>query len=166
MVMQDVNHQLFTESVLDEVLLSMVEENMEKAESILGSLNLLGMKELHPMSLSGGQKQRVAIAAAIASERDIIVFDEPTSGLDLRHMEQVSSCLRLLKEIGRTLVIISHDPELILKTCDYVLHMENGNVKNTYFLNAHGYRKLTGFFASQPRYESDSLCEHEINKEG
>jgi energy-coupling factor transport system ATP-binding protein len=152
MVMQDVNHQLFTESVLDEVLLSMEEENAQKAEVILDSLNLLALKELHPMSLSGGQKQRVAIASAIASEREIIVFDEPTSGLDLKHMEQVSSNLRQLKAMGKTLVIISHDMELIMKTCDYVLHVEGGDVKNAYILNDAGYRLLAGFF--RPRKET------------
>lgn len=152
MVMQDVNHQLFTESVLDEVLLSMEEENVQRAEAILESLGLLELKELHPMSLSGGQKQRVAIAAAIASQREIIVFDEPTSGLDLRHMEQVSSSLRQLKAMGKTLVIISHDMELILKTCDYVIHIENGSVDDAYDLNSAGSRRLDGFF--RPRGET------------
>lgn len=61
MVMQEVNHQLFTESVLDEVLISMEEENQERAEEILNRLDLLAFKDRHPMSLSGGQKQRVAI---------------------------------------------------------------------------------------------------------
>lgn len=156
MVMQDVNHQLFTESVLDEVLLSMEEENTEKAETILDGLNLLDMKELHPMSLSGGQKQRVAIAGAIASGREIIVFDEPTSGLDLRHMEQVSASLKQLKAMGKTLIIISHDVELIMKTCDYVLHFESGTVKNAYCLNHKGIELLTGFFRSQEKHRRNT----------
>ena len=66
MVMQEVNHQLFTESVLDEVLISMEEENQERAEEILNRLDLLAFKDRHPMSLSGGQKQRVAVASAMA----------------------------------------------------------------------------------------------------
>ena len=136
MVMQDVNHQLFTESVLDEVLLNMDEEDSEKAEVILSKLGLLEIKNLHPMSLSGGQKQRVAIAGAIASEREIIIFDEPTSGLDLRHMEQVSECLKALKEMGKTLIIVSHDLELIVKTCDIVLHFENGKVIDKYSIES------------------------------
>ena len=65
MVMQDVNHQLFTETVLDEILISMEEENQEQAEEILSKLDLTDFKDRHPMSLSGGQKQRVAIASAI-----------------------------------------------------------------------------------------------------
>ena len=79
MVMQDVNHQLFTESVLDEICLSMRTEDRAKAEAVLAEMDLLPYRERHPMGLSGGQKQRVAVASAIASERPLIVFDEPTS---------------------------------------------------------------------------------------
>jgi len=128
--MQDVNHQLFCENVLDEVLLSMRKYDEQKAEEILGRLNLLEQKENHPMSLSGGQKQRVAVAGAIASERDILVFDEPTSGLDLKHMKQVSSLIETLKTGGKTIFIISHDIEFIMKTCDYILHLDSGSVKH------------------------------------
>ncbi len=118
MVMQDVNHQLFTETVLDEVLLSMKKRDPQKSKEILKHLNLLPFKNLHPLSLSGGQKQRVASAGAIASEKSIIIFDEPTSGLDLKHMTQVSMNLKSLKKAGKTLLVITHDLELILKTCD------------------------------------------------
>ncbi len=78
LVMQDVNHQLFTESVLDEVLISQAEENEEVARRILATLDLEAFADRHPQSLSGGQKQRVAVASAIASGRDIMLFDIPT----------------------------------------------------------------------------------------
>ena len=148
MVMQDVNHQLFTESVMDEVLLSMKEANEAKAEQILDSLDLLLFKELHPMSLSGGQKQRVAIASAIASEKDILFFDEPTSGLDLRHMQEVADSIRQLKQMGKTIFVISHDLELILSCCTYVLHLDKGCVKDHYPFDRNGCDKLTSFFAN------------------
>ena len=93
MVMQDVNHQLFTESVLDEILLSMRTEDKQKAREILQEMDLLSFEDCHPMGLSGGQKQRVAVASAIASERPLILFDEPTSGLDLFHMRQVANVI-------------------------------------------------------------------------
>ena len=89
MVMQDVNHQLFTDSVLEEVMISQDEQNKEEALKILESLDLLEFADRHPLALSGGQKQRVAVASAVASGRKIILFDEPTSGLDYYHMLQV-----------------------------------------------------------------------------
>lgn len=74
LIMQDVNHQLFTESVLDEVILGTDGTDIDRAESILNQLDLLAFKERHPMSLSGGQKQRVAIAGAIFSGKDILLL--------------------------------------------------------------------------------------------
>ena len=130
MVMQDVNHQLFTESVSDEILLSMQGEDEQadkkQTEEILKSLNLLEYQELHPMSLSGGQKQRVAIGSAIASDKEILVFDEPTSSLDYHHMLEVAGNLQRLSDMGKTLFIITHDPELIAKCCNYFVFIEHG----------------------------------------
>lgn len=155
MVMQDVNHQLFTESVLDEVLLSMptadnAPENMGKAEAILNEMDLLPYKDCHPMGLSGGQKQRVAIASAIASERPLVLFDEPTSGLDLFHMRQVADSVNRLANSGKTVVIVTHDPEFILRCCNYVIHLENGTVEESYSLgSAAGRNQLLDFFISK-----------------
>ena len=72
MIMQDVNHQLFTESTEEEMLISMAEPATDKADAVLDRLDLLQFKERHPMALSGGQKQRVAIATALVSERKIL----------------------------------------------------------------------------------------------
>lgn len=146
MVMQDVNHQLFTESVMDEVLLSMEQKDKQKAYSILDSLDIKHLKTLHPMSLSGGQKQRVAIASAIASEKDIIIFDEPTSGLDLKHMREVAKSIRQLAGMGKMLFVISHDLELIMSCCSYVVHFETGRVKADYPLDDYGSGNLIEFF--------------------
>lgn len=104
MVMQDVNHQLFTESIMDEILLSLdnsdEDEAMLEAENIMENLHISEFRKSHPMSLSGGHKQGVAIASAIASDKQVIVFDEPTSGLDYRHMKQVAENLRKLSSLG------------------------------------------------------------------
>ena len=155
MVMQDVNHQLFTESVLDEVLLSMDETNENLAEDILAGLNLLNFKGSHPMSLSGGQKQRVAIASAVASRREIIIFDEPTSGLDLKHMKEVSQNLKQLCKRGKSLLVITHDVELIAECCTHILHLENGNVADNYTLDCEGFEKLKSFFLSHDNMSDD-----------
>lgn len=147
MVMQDVNHQIFTESVLDEILLSMGEnESMERAENILRNLDLSHLKEIHPMALSGGQKQRVAIGSAIASKKEIIIFDEPTSGLDLKHMKDVAKNIKKLQKIGTSIFIVSHDLEFILECCSHVLHFQKGRVVDNYSLNDSGEEKLKKFF--------------------
>jgi len=135
MVMQDVNHQLFSESVLDEVMLGVdISTNTEKekiAGEILSALDLSAYKDAHPMSLSGGQRQRVAIAGAIASNKEIIVFDEPTSGLDYRHMMEVAQNIHRLSSLGKTQFIITHDPELVAACCNYFIFIENGAVTNS-----------------------------------
>ena len=115
--MQDVNHQLFTESVLDEVLLGMKPQDENLALEILEGLNLKQYADNHPMALSGGQKQRVAVASGISSGCEIVVFDEPTSGLDYRQMLAVSATLKKLAASGKTLLVITHDPEFILNSC-------------------------------------------------
>jgi len=143
MVMQDVNHQLFTESVLDEVLLSMDEEDIKRAEEILKDLNLIHLKDAHPMALSGGEKQRVAIASAIASGKELLIFDEPTSGLDLKNMMKVSDNLKYLQSLGITSFIITHDYELIMEVCSHILHFEDGKIIDNYKINE---EKLKEFF--------------------
>lgn len=148
MVMQEVNHQLFTESVLDEVMISMEKEDQARAEEILGKLDLLVYKDRHPMSLSGGQKQRVAIASAIASDRKIMIFDEPTSGLDHKHMKEVAGLLRRLNATGISLYIITHDLELITECCTDIIHLEEGSVKEQYELDGNGVRKIRDYFCA------------------
>ena len=146
MVMQDVNHQLFTESTEEEMLISMAEPATDKADAVLERLDLLQFKERHPMALSGGQKQRVAIATALVSERKILVLDEPTSGLDLQHMKEVADELVTIQKMGKTSLVITHDYELIVSCCTHVLHLEHGMVQEQYALDAAGLQRLQNFF--------------------
>lgn len=138
MVMQDVNHQLFTESVIEEVLLTMDsgdgsdeaarQKARQKALDILEALNLSEFQEVHPMALSGGQKQRLAVASAIAADKDFLIFDEPTSGLDYAHMRDVAENITRLARAGKTVFIISHDPELIAACCNYLIFLDGGKL--------------------------------------
>ena len=131
MVMQDVNHQLFTESVIEEVLLSMDprdEAARRKALEILEALNLSEFQEVHPMALSGGQKQRLAVASAMAAGKELLIFDEPTSGLDYEHMLEVAENITSLSLTGKTVFIISHDPELIASCCNYLIFLDCGKL--------------------------------------
>ena len=146
MVMQDAGHQLFTESVLDEVLISMPQEDEAAARAILTQLDLAALLARHPASLSGGQKQRLAIASAIAARRAVLFFDEPTSGLDYRHMLQTAQLLRQLRQSGRTAYVITHDPELICACCTDVIHMEAGRITACYHMDPAGVDNIRAFF--------------------
>ncbi len=126
LVMQDVNHQLFTDSVEAEVMLSMKTGDTDKCNEILERLGLFEYKDKHPMALSGGQKQRVAIASAIAAGAKLLLFDEPTSGLDYSHMVKVAELLKELAAGGSTVLVSTHDPELIELCCDHIIRVENG----------------------------------------
>ena len=123
------------------------EEKDQKVAELLELVGLADRAENYPSQLSGGQKQRVAIASAIASERPVILFDEPTSGLDLFHMRQVADSVKGLADSGKTIVIVTHDPEFILRCCNYVIHLENGRLEESYFLqDTEGRERLFNFF--------------------
>ena len=128
MILQDVNHQLFTESVLDEVVLSAPkdlsdEEAQVRARKVLYELDLGDLADMHPMALSGGQKQRVAIASGVISASPVLLFDEPTSGLDLVHMRQVAALLRKLRDDGKVVIVITHDTELVCEVADALFEL-------------------------------------------
>lgn len=135
LVMQDVNHQLFTESVEEEVMLSLEKANLsdaqkcEQVQEVLQTMHLEDFAQIHPMALSGGQKQRVAVACAFASDKEILVYDEPTSGLDHARMLNVAEAMRTMQTRGKTQFVITHDPELIVQVCDYLLFLEKGHVR-------------------------------------
>lgn len=151
MIMQDVNHQLFTESVWEEVLLSISdrlpqEQREEKVREAMWLLDIEALADFHPMALSGGQKQRVAIACAVASDKELILFDEPTSGLDYEHMKQVAAILQLLRARGKTVFVITHDPELIALCADDILLIENGGAAEHYPITAENSKRICEFF--------------------
>lgn len=126
MVMQNTGNQLFTESVLDEVLISLPKRTKNKndvAMNILRQLDLDFLAHRHPQSLSGGQKQRLAIACALATGRKILALDEPTSGLDYAHMQELAQLLSKLKSMNTTIVVVTHDSELIHACCTRLIHM-------------------------------------------
>ena len=147
LIMQDVNHQLFTESVLEEILLGMKPADEKVALEILDGLNLKQYAKEHPMSLSGGQKQRVAIGSGVSSGREIVVFDEPTSGLDYRQMLAVSATLKKLAEQGKALLVITHDPEFILNSCQSIVRLEHGKIVEQYPLAGNQKRLIETMFA-------------------
>lgn len=122
--MQDVNRQLFAETVAAEVVLGNDNLSKEQVQALLGDLGLQGLSERHPMTLSGGQKQRLVIANALASQAELYVFDEPTSGVDYQHLLSISSQIRSLAAKDKAILIISHDLEFINEVADYQLLLQ------------------------------------------
>jgi energy-coupling factor transporter ATP-binding protein EcfA2 len=126
-VMQDVNLQLFFETVEKEITVKA--KNLKAFDKIVQMLHLEPLLDRHPQTLSGGEKQRVAIASALLSGKRIIIFDEPTSGLDLVHMEEVSNTLLWLQQENILVLVITHDKEFLARTCQRVVHIEKGQLK-------------------------------------
>ena len=139
MVFQDVNYQLFAESVADEVVFGLPRRDARAVDvaALLVGLDLDGLEERHPATLSGGQKQRLAVAACVAAHKQVLVFDEPTSGLDLDGMRRVARLLRELAAQGRTVLVITHDLELVACACDRALVVEGGRVGATMLVADH-----------------------------
>ncbi|WP_130838475.1 ABC transporter ATP-binding protein [Lachnoclostridium sp. Marseille-P6806] len=129
MVMQDVGHQLFTESVLSECTLGIKNPDIGEIEKILNKVDLLEYKERHPLSLSGGQMQRLSVAVSEICGKELLVFDEPTSGLDLKSMEEVGEIARMLAGQDKVILIITHDIEFMKKICTRILFIRDGKIE-------------------------------------
>ena len=143
MVMQEVNHQLFTDSVKEEIVLGVKNPDEEALNAVLTKMDIERLKDRHPMTLSGGQKQRVAIAAAVFCKKKILIFDEPTSGLDFFHMMQTAELIKTLKADDTYIFVITHDYELIVTACDVVGEVKNGRIESQYPLNTQGLEAIT-----------------------
>ena len=128
MVMQDVGHQLFTDSVKTECTLGTKTKNESYIDEILSMLSLSELKNRHPLALSGGQKQRLAVAISLLCDKEILIFDEPTSGLDLKSMREVGTMIERLSEQGKILLVITHDIEFIKTICSRVLLLSGGKM--------------------------------------
>ena len=117
MVMQEVNHQLFSDSVKNECLLANEEASEQEIRELLEKFDLEEYAEYHPMILSGGQRQRLAICQAVMGEKKLLIFDEPTSGLDFRHMCQVEKLMKQLSEEKYIIIVATHDYEFLNRAC-------------------------------------------------
>jgi lipoprotein-releasing system ATP-binding protein len=125
---------------LDNVLLPMraagrmgEKDMLARGLELLASLGLKEHANKRPNQLSGGQRQRVAIARALSNRPEIIVADEPTGALDTASTEQVFSILRDIADNGRTVVVVTHDPQLAARA-DRRVHIVDGKIHDTALL--------------------------------
>lgn len=124
-VMQDVNNQLFTDSVMAEIKLGTGNISVDKINQVIKKLKLSSLLDRHPLSLSVGQKQRVAIASTILSQKTLLYFDEPTSGMDYLNMIAISKLLRDSSTNNNIILIVSHDVEFLNQTVDHVIKLSS-----------------------------------------
>ncbi len=109
-------------------------QRLPKREALLKSLELLktvGLREFAydvPHTLSGGQQQRAAIARTLSTSPEIILLDEPTSALDPISSCEVESVIRMLASTGHTMIIVSHQMELLRKVCSRVIFLNDGGI--------------------------------------
>ena len=132
-VFQDSDYQLFSESVLDEMLLGLSskdkKENTQKAKSILNVLGLYKYIDKHPFALSRGEKQRLTIACGMMKQAKIFIYDEPTSGCDKDSMLSVAKLIEEQLKNGTTVLVISHDFEFLANTVSKLWVMGDGKIE-------------------------------------
>lgn len=106
------------------------EDRAEKAEELLKLVNLEDRTNHYPNQLSGGQQQRVAIARSLANDPEVILADEPTGNLDTKTGESVMRFLDELNKKGRTVIIVTHEPELAKKHAKTIYVLKDGKVES------------------------------------
>lgn len=134
-VFEDPETQLVSTSVINEIAFALEnlcikrEEIITCISSALTAVRLEGMENKHPQELSGGQKQRLAIAAAIALKPKLLILDEPTSQLDPVGSQEVFSVVKELnKELGITIVMVSHASEEMAQFSDRLALLSHGEI--------------------------------------
>ncbi len=147
MVMQDVNYELFAESVEAEMSFGIKNPDKDLIEKTMDELGILPYRKCHPNTLSGGQKQRIAVGVSMISGKEILVFDEPTSGLDYDSMIQVSRLINELSEKGKIIFIVTHDYEFVCSTCSRVIHFDEGTLKDNLVVTKENEDKLCKIFS-------------------
>lgn len=134
-VFQNPDHQLFKESVYDEVAFGLhnigrpKDQIEKKVREVLERVNLWEARDLHPFRLGKGQRQRVAISAILAMEPEILVIDEPTTGQDRKEARAIMDlALDLNRKEGVTVVVITHAMHLVSEYAKRVVTMCQGQV--------------------------------------
>ena len=126
-IMQEAEFQFFTNSVLHELQYGhkITPEFEEKTNVLLKNMGMWDCRDRHPFSLSGGQMQKLTLMMAYLSEKPVVVLDEPTAGQDA---ESLARCAALIREMRKekTVLIITHDLELIASACDRCIGLAGG----------------------------------------
>ncbi|GAA5414465.1 ATP-binding cassette domain-containing protein [Ureaplasma ceti] len=135
MVFQFPEYQLFKDTIIKDVMFGPTALGTSKSVALERAkyyLNELGIPESYlersPFGLSGGQKRRVAIAGILAIEPDVLIFDEPTAGLDPVGEEEMLNIIKNAQQKHKTVIVITHTMDHVLKVADEVLVMNDGEI--------------------------------------
>ncbi len=104
-------------------------EREERAEKLLEAVELGNRMDHYPNQLSGGEQQRVAIARALANKPEVILADEPTGNLDTKTGEKMMDFLTDLNKKGKTIIMVTHDPELAKKYAKIIYSIRDGKIE-------------------------------------
>lgn len=150
-------------TVYENVAVSLELANFPKKERrsrVVECLQFVGLEssiEKYPAQLSGGQKQRVAIARALANNPQVLLCDEPTSSLDPNTTAEILSVLENInKSFGVTIVIVSHEMEVIKSICNRVTVMADGEIYDTVLIEPNGIQHID----NRPKYFIEQLIEN------
>lgn len=108
------------------------EQAIKRAQEVIEHVGISSLVKRYPHMLSGGEQQRVALARALAPNPDILLMDEPFSSLDSGLRQKVrQETFQLLRQLGTTVIMVTHDPEEALSTGDRIVLMRNGQIVQT-----------------------------------
>jgi energy-coupling factor transport system ATP-binding protein len=133
-VFQNPDHQLFSETVEQEIAFALKNFGFEEAvveKQITWALNLLSLEQYRktsPFMLSGGERKRVALASVLAWDPQILILDEPTIGQDHEQKEKLRQFILQLQTQGKTVVIVTHDVEFVAECNPRVILMNEGKI--------------------------------------
>ena len=133
-IFQNPNHQIFEKTVLKEVMLAPINFRMDKgksreeAERLLDYYHLWGYKDNYPFGLSYGEKRRLNVASVMIYNPDIIILDEPLVGQDFRNAQNLMQSLREIADKGKSVIIITHDPDIVDMYCDRLVFLKQGRI--------------------------------------
>ncbi|MBN1538313.1 MAG: ABC transporter ATP-binding protein [Anaerolineales bacterium] len=133
-VFQNPDDMLFCNSIEEEIAFGpeMIgcskEETKHRVDEIIQVLGLESMSDQHPFALSLGDRQRVAVACALSMEPEVFVFDEPTTGQDYFGGQRIMSIIDQLHASGKTIIIITHDMQMVAEHAQRVVVMSAGQI--------------------------------------
>ena len=122
------------ETVFEEIAMGLENLGVEKSQiaervkKVCEQLSITDLLQKNPNELSGGQRQRIAFASVIVMDADTLVIDEPTSQLDPEGTRNVFEIINMLKQSGKTILLVEHKIDLIAQYCDEVLVIEKGHI--------------------------------------